>query len=54
VASGATGEAVAVEETVVSKQDEAGSWDAYVAAHGAALGVVSRRIAERIAALAAP
>jgi uncharacterized lipoprotein YmbA len=54
VASGADGRAVAVEESVVEEKVAADTWDAYVAAHSAALGVVTRQIAGRIAALAAP
>jgi uncharacterized lipoprotein YmbA len=54
VASGADGRAVVVEESVVEQASAADTWDAYVAAHSAALGVVTRQIAERIAALEAP
>jgi hypothetical protein len=54
LASGADGRAVAVEESVVEEKVASDTWDAYVAAHSAALGVVTRQIAERIAALAAP
>jgi hypothetical protein len=54
VASGADGRALAVEESVVEQKVAGGGWDAYAAAHGEALGVVTRAIAERIAALAAP
>ena len=54
VASGADGRAVAIEESVVEEKVESHTWDAYVAAHSAALGIVTRQVAERIAALAAP
>jgi hypothetical protein len=53
LASGADGRAVAIEESVVEQPVASADWDAYVAAHGAALGVVTRQIAGRIAALAA-
>jgi len=45
------GEAAAVEESVVEQPVTSASWDDYVAAHGVALGRVTRSIAERIAAL---
>lgn len=54
VASGADGRAVVVDQSVVEQASSGDSWDAYVEAHSAALGVVSRQIAERIAALEAP
>ena len=54
VASGATGEARAVEETRVTRETAGDSWDAYVAAQSEALGVLTRQITERIAALSAP
>jgi uncharacterized lipoprotein YmbA len=54
VASGADGMAVAVDGSVVEEKVATDGWDAFVAAHSTALGVVTRRIAEKIAALAAP
>jgi hypothetical protein len=54
LASGVDGRAVAVEESVVEEKVSSGTWEAYVAAQSAALGVVTRQIAERIAALAVP
>ena len=51
IASGGDGRAVAVGETNAQQQPASASWDDYVAAHRAALGVVTREIAERIAAL---
>jgi len=53
VASGADGRAVAVEESVIEQPVASDTWDAYVAAHSAALGAVTRQIAERIVALSA-
>ncbi len=54
VASGTTGEAVAVEESAISQPTDGASWDAYVAAHSQALGRLTREIASRIASLPAP
>ena len=54
LASGTDGRAVAVEESVVEEKVGSDTWDAYAAAHSAALGVVTRQIAERITALEAP
>jgi len=54
LASGVDGRAVAVEESVVEEKVGSDTWDAYVAAQSAALGVVTRQIAERIAALGVP
>jgi uncharacterized lipoprotein YmbA len=54
VAAGADGRALAVEQAHLAEPVAAGSWDALVAAQRAALGRVTRQIAERIAALAAP
>lgn len=54
IASGVDGHAVAVEESTVDEKVASDSWDAYVAAHTAALGVVTHQIAERIASLPPP
>ena len=54
VASGADGKALAVEQAHVSERAASGSMEALVAAQRAALGQVTRQIAERIRALAAP
>jgi hypothetical protein len=49
--AGPDGLAVAVGATNVEQPPASPSWEDYVAAHSAALGVVTREIAERIAAL---
>ena len=49
--AGADGIAVAVGETNVEQPPATPSWEDYVAAHSAALGVVTHEIADRIAAL---
>jgi hypothetical protein len=54
VVADADGRALAVEESRIEQPVASGAWDAYVAAHSEALGAVTRRIAERIAALVAP
>jgi uncharacterized lipoprotein YmbA len=54
VASAADGRAVAIEESVVERKPASASWSDYAAAHSEALGVLTREIAERIAALPAP
>lgn len=54
VVADADGRALAVEESRIEQPVASGSWDAYAAAHSEALGAVTRQIAERIAALAAP
>jgi len=54
VASGTDGHAAAVEESVVEQRVTSDSWGAYVAAQSAALGEVTREIAEQIAALPTP
>jgi len=51
IVAGADGRAVAVEESAVEQEVAADTWDAYVAAHSAALGVLTREIAQKIAAL---
>jgi uncharacterized lipoprotein YmbA len=53
VASEDDGRAVAVEESIVEQSAASEDWEAYVAAQSAALGVVTRQIAEKIASLAA-
>jgi uncharacterized lipoprotein YmbA len=52
--AGADGRALAVEQVHVSERTASGAWEGLVAAQRAALGRVTRQIAERIAALAAP
>lgn len=54
IASGPDGEAVAVEETRVEQPLTSSSYDDMVSAESAALGTVTRQIAERIAAQPAP
>ena len=49
--AGPDGLAVAVGQTNVEQPPATASWEDYVAAHSAALGVVTREIAERIAGL---
>lgn len=51
VASGADGRALAVEESTVERKPASAGWAAYAAAHGEALGALTRQIAEKIAAL---
>jgi uncharacterized lipoprotein YmbA len=54
IVAGVDGRALAVEESALEQPVASGSWDAYAAAHSAALGALTRQIAEKIAALAAP
>jgi uncharacterized lipoprotein YmbA len=49
--AGGDGRAVAVGATEVEQQPASASWEDYVAAHGAALGALTRELAERIASL---
>lgn len=49
--AGADGLALAVGQTSLEQPPATASWEDYVAAHSAALGVVTREIAERIASL---
>jgi uncharacterized lipoprotein YmbA len=49
--AGGDGRAVAVGATEVEQQPASASWEDYVAAHGAALAVLTRELAERIAGL---
>jgi hypothetical protein len=49
--AGGDGRAVAVGATEVLQQPASASWEDYVAAHGAALGVLTRALAERLASL---
>ena len=51
VAGGLDGRALAVGETSVEETPASPGWDAWVGAHSAALGTVTREIAERIASL---
>lgn len=48
------GRALAVEESRIEQAVASASWEAYAAAHSEALGLLTRQIAERIAALPAP
>lgn len=52
LAAGDDGRAVAVRESVIEQDAASGGYEGYVAAQSAALGVLTREIAERIAALA--
>jgi uncharacterized lipoprotein YmbA len=54
IVAGPDGRALAVEESAIEQPAASGSWDGYAAAHSAALGVLTRQIAEKIAALAGP
>jgi uncharacterized lipoprotein YmbA len=49
--AGGDGRAVAVGATEVEQAPASASWEDYVAAHGAALAVLTRELAERIAGL---
>jgi uncharacterized lipoprotein YmbA len=49
--AGADGRALAVGASEVQQPPASASWEDYVAAHGAALGVLARELAERIASL---
>lgn len=51
VARASDGRAAAVEASVIREEVEGPGWEAYVAAHSAALETLARRIAERIAML---
>jgi hypothetical protein len=51
IAAGGDGRALAVGESTVEQASAAPGWEAYVAAHSAALGVVTHEIAARIASL---
>jgi uncharacterized lipoprotein YmbA len=53
IVAGPDGRALAVEESAIQQPAASGSWDDYAAAHSAALGALTRQIAEKIAALAA-
>ena len=49
--AGSEGSALAVGESVVQQPPASASWEDYVAAHSAALGAVTRELAEHIASL---
>jgi hypothetical protein len=52
IVAGLDGRALAVEESQLEQPTASGSWDAFAAAHSQALGMLTRQIAEKIAALA--
>jgi uncharacterized lipoprotein YmbA len=54
IASAADGRAAVVEESLVEQPVPSASWEDRVAAHSAALGVVSREIATALAGLPEP